>query len=102
MNILNNYTKEELTPKMFHMLSFLVSRIALAWNERITPENMIVRSEEAQQEDDHRIRELVVAIFPSWDIVEKIYPHYEELRPWVTKIHEDALVKPCACEGCVK
>jgi hypothetical protein len=99
---LSKLTREELERKLLHMVDFSRYQIALEWNERMDPSLKIIRTKEAEDENEERIFQFMIAIWPAWDIVEMIHPEYDVMKEWVKKNVEAKLVKACVCEGCKK
>jgi len=100
--ILSTYTREELERKLLHMTSFIAFKLATEYIQRTEAGAMIIRTKEAEEENDQRIFDHIVCVFPAWDMVEKTHPGYDIMREWVKKNHESVLLKPCSCDGCKK
>ena len=101
-NILSSYSREELERKLLHMTSFLAYKLAVEYMQLAQPETAIIRIQEAEEEHTWRTLELIVCLYPAWDIVEKTHPGYDAMKEWITKNHENALMRPCECDGCKK
>jgi len=98
---LSKYTREELERKLLHMTAFIAFKLATEYIERTEPTAKVIRTKEAEEENDQRIADHIVCIFPAWDIVEETHPGYKEaMREWVEKNHKAILVRPCICDGC--
>ena len=100
-NILADYTREQLEAKLLHMTNFAANRLATEWIELTEPSAAIIRIPEAEQENVQRILDFIVLIWPAWDIVEKTHDGYEIMKPWIEKNHQQTLLKPCICSGCI-
>ena len=98
---LETYTREELEKKVLHMTSFMAYHLASEYIELTEPLAKIIRTAESEAEHTAKILEYIVCIFPAWDIIEKTHPGYDVMTEWVKKNHEQALEKPCVCDGCV-
>ncbi len=99
-NILASYTREELERKLLHVTGFAAYELATEYIELTEPTAKVIRTAEAEIENMNRIRQMMVLIWPAWDVVEKTHPGYDIMKEWIQKNHEQALVKPCSCEGC--
>jgi hypothetical protein len=97
---LESYTREQLEKKLLHVTSFLAYQIATEFIELTEPTMKVIRTKEAEEENMRRIVEAIVAVYPAWDIVEKTHPGYDHMHEWIKKNHDQALLKPCMCEGC--
>lgn len=99
--ILKEFTREELERKLLHMISFTLHQLILEYLERTEPVSKVIRMEEAELENDKRIRDHIVSIFPALDICKLTHPEaHEALSKWIIDNHELIIVSPCLCEGC--
>lgn len=97
---LKDYTREELEKMILHVTAFAAFKLATEYMELTEPLAKVVRTAEEELEHAERILEMIVLIFPLWSVIEKTHPGYELMKEWITKNHENALVKPCVCDGC--
>lgn len=100
--VLKDYTREQLEDKIIHMTAFIAYQLATEWIESTEPTAKVIRTQEAEVENDKRIRDHMVCVWPAWDILEKTHPAYGIMKEWVQKNVEAALIKPCVCDGCKK
>lgn len=100
--VLADYTREQLEAKLLHMTNFAANRLATEWIELTEPTATIIRTPEAEQENVQRILDFIVLIYPAFDIVERTHEGYDIMRPWIEKNHQQTLIKPCICSGCVE
>lgn len=98
--ILEKYTREQLESKLLHLVDFLSYKLAEDFVTRVNPEAKIIRTAEAEHENDERIKEYIVALFPAWDVVLSLNPNNDFLTEWVDKNHKQILVGACTCAGC--
>lgn len=95
-----NFTREQLEKKLLHLIDFLSYKLAEDFITRVNPEAKIVRTAEAELENENRIKELIIALHPAWDLVLAFNPSNDFLTEWVTKNHKQILIAPCECSGC--
>jgi hypothetical protein len=95
-----NFTREQLEKKLLHLIDFLSYKLAEDFNTRVHPEAKIIRTAEAEHENDERIKELIVALHPAWDLVLAFNPSTDYLTEWVTTNHQKIIIAPCTCSGC--
>lgn len=100
MNNLEKYTREQLEAKMRHMVEFIAFKLATEYIELTEPMAKQIRTPEADHENSTRVLELMVCVFPAWDVLESLHPDYKIMKEWVQKNHENTLLKPCTCTGC--
>jgi hypothetical protein len=97
---LKELTREQLENKLIHMTSFIAFKLASEYIERTEPTAKVIRTIEAEEENDARIADFMVCCYPAWDVIEKTHPGYEVMRDWVKENHSQLLIRPCTCEGC--
>ena len=101
MNKLEKYTREELEKKILHMTAFMAHKLATEYLSLSDPTFVQpIRTAEAEQEYNQRILEYMVCIYPAWDVVESTHDGYDIMKEWITKNHDNTLLKPCICDGC--
>lgn len=99
-NKLSQYTREQLESKVRHMVEFIAYKLATEYIELTEPGTKPVRTEEAERENDTRVLEHMVCVYPAWDVLESLFPEYSLMKDWVKTNHDKTLVKPCICSGC--
>lgn len=100
MNELSSYSREELEAKLIHMTAFIAYHLANEYVERTEPTAKIIRTAEAEEENDRRVAQFMVCCLPAWDVIEITHPGYELMRDWVVDNCKSIMEKPCLCDGC--
>lgn len=103
IKILHKYTREDLVAKLLHMTEFITRFLGEEWLSRVDPIQKVIRTPEAEEENERRIKEYIVTIFPAWDTVSETMPaYYDSMDQWIKKNHALLMEKPCVCDGCKK
>jgi|SRR5580658_11096354 hypothetical protein len=97
---LKQYSREELENKLLHMTSFIAYKLSIAYMELSDPLQKVIRTDEAEIENTHRVIEHMICVFPALDILFKTHPSYDVMKEWIETNHKQALLRPCSCDGC--
>ncbi|CAM5999019.1 unnamed protein product [Sphagnum balticum] len=101
--VLSKYIREDLEAKLLHMTEFITRALGEEWLSRVDPIMKVIRTKEAEEENERRIKEYIVTIFPAWDTLSLTMPaYYDSMDEWIKKNHALLMDKPCACDGCKK
>lgn len=101
MSIVSTFTRQELEAKLLHMTELIVNWLGEEWISRIDPVAKVIRTEEAELENELRIKQFIISIFPLWDMIKITKPaFYDAMDGWIRLNHKLIVETPCACEGC--
>jgi len=100
--ILSKFSREELERKLMHMTEFVSYQLATEFIRLTEPSAAIIRTAEAEIENEDRIKEYMHCIWPAWDFLETTHPAYEYMKDWVKINVDKTKTGPCLCEGCTE
>jgi hypothetical protein len=100
MNELEKYTREQLEAKIRHMVEFLAFKIGEEYLSLTEATAKVIRTPEAEKENEIRILEHMICIHPVWDILSDLLPSSSFLKEWVDACIKQNLQGACTCSGC--
>jgi 3-methyladenine DNA glycosylase AlkD len=100
MNELEKYTREQLEAKIRHMVEFLAFKIGEEYLVLTEPTAKVIRTPEAERENEIRILDHMICIHPVWDVLSDLLPSSSFLKEWVDQCIKQNMTGPCTCSGC--
>lgn len=100
MNELEKYTREQLELKLRHMVEYLAFKIGEEYLTLTEPTAKVIRTKEAEKENEVRILDHMICIYPVWDVLADLIPTSAFLKEWVDACIKQNLQGPCTCSGC--